>query len=320
MVNITVAPYRTNLQLTIFALAAVLLQLVVVPLFLVPETPVLAVVAVVVLSLSTPLNRALLHEAIHGRLARRRNMNDILGRALSIGSGVGFDAMRFGHLAHHRFPRHELDRADVIKAGRGRFAAFVNFYGGLLGWIHLREILASAAMLLPRRVIILLTEQALPKDDSILVLRGAIRRSLARRLRRARTDLLLIAVIYAGALYLYGSSWPVLVLAVAVRALIVSVQDNVAHYGTPPVIGAPAHNSVASRWLTMFMLNSNLHGVHHDRPELPWNALPQAPEAEENLAGNYIALVLRQFQGPRRSFSATALAAQNASPAPSLTA
>jgi fatty acid desaturase len=182
----------------------------------------------------------------------------------------------------------------------------LKFYGGLLGWIHLREIFASAVMLLPRRAIIFLTEHVLPKDDSISVLRGALRRTLDRRLRRARVDLMFVALIYAGALCLYGDLWPILLVGVAARALIISVQDNVAHYGTPAVVGAPAHNSKASRWASLFMLNQNLHGVHHDRPELPWNVLPSALESTgSSYAGSYLALAIRQFHGPRQSFAAS---------------
>ena len=85
----------------------------------------------------------------------------------------------------------------------------------------------------------------------------------------------------------------------ALRGLIVSLQDNVAHYDTPGVIGAPAHNSYASRLAALFMLNSNLHGVHHDQPEVPWNRLPRAfARAGGNYSGGYFTLLMRQFYGP----------------------
>lgn len=196
----------------------------------------------------------------------------------------------------------------MIEPGKSRVAAGLKFYGGLLGWIHLQENFASAIMLLPRRAGIFVTEHALPKDDSIIILRSAIRRTLDRRLRRARVDLMFVALIYASAFYLYGGSWPIFLTGVAARALIVSVQDNVAHYGTPAVVGAPAHNSKAWRWASLFMLNQNLHGAHHDRPELPWNGLPGALESTgSGYAGSYLALAAKQFYGPRQSFAATAV-------------
>jgi fatty acid desaturase len=296
-----VAPFRLNVLLTALALAATVLQFTIVPIFVLPYSPVLAAVFIVLVALSTPLNRALLHEAIHGRLARGRIWNERLGRALAVTSGIAFDAIRFGHLAHHQFPRHGLDRADVIEPGTNRFVAWLSFYAGLLGLIHVREILAVAVVVLPRRAIIALTDWALAHDDSLSVLHGRVRRSLARRLWRARTDLMSVTLIYAGAFYLYGTDWPVLLAAIAARAVILSVQDNVAHYGTPPVLGAPALNMNASRWFSRLMLNQNLHGMHHVRPELPWNKLPEALDANgKDIAGNYLALALAQFHGPKQ--------------------
>lgn len=303
MQEIGPAPYRVNLRLTVMALAAMSIQFVLTPLVFLPQAPELATAAVLLLSLATPIVRALLHEAIHGRLAQRRVWNDLLGRALAIYSGIAFDAIRFGHLAHHRFSRHALDRADVIEPNKNRVLACVIYYGGLIGWIHYREILASALLLLPRPAVEYLTDRALPKDESITILRAVIGRGLDRRLRRARIDLLCIGSIYTYVFYLYGHYWPILLLAISARAFIISVQDNVAHYGTPAMIGAPAHNSNASRWFSFFILNQNLHGVHHDRPELPWNKLPEAVELTGNgYVESYLILMLRQFRGPRRSF------------------
>ena len=300
MTNVVVPPYQTNLLLTALALAAVCIQLVVVPLILLPLSPVIATGLVLLLSFGTSLNRALLHEAIHGRLVQHKYWNDRLGRVLSISFGTAFDAMRFGHLAHHRFPRHALDRADVIEPGRNQFAAHVKYYVELLGWIHVREIFGSAVMLLPRRTIEFLTDRALPNDDPIATLRGALRRGLDRRLARARADLLFAAVVYAGTLYIYGSWWPILLAGVALRALIISLQDNVAHYDTPAVVGAAAQNSTASRWVSFFILNENLHSVHHCRPELPWDELPSRFKSTgSSYAGSYLGLVAKQFHGPR---------------------
>ncbi len=297
------APYRINAWLTAFALAAAFSQFVLVPVFLLPQAPAYACILVFLLSLITPISRALLHEAIHGRLLESRRWNDQLGRTLAITSGIAFDAIRFGHLAHHRFPRHALDRADVIALGANRVVAIVHFYGGLLGGIYLREILWSAILLLPRRAIEFLTNQALKNDETLGVLQSAIRRNLDRRLARTRTDLLFVTFVYAGSFYLYGDWWAILLIGVAMRALIISLQDNVAHYGTPAEIGAAAHNSYSSRWTSLFILNQNLHGVHHDRPEIPWSQLPHIFEATgKRYAGSYFPLLIRQFEGPREAF------------------
>ena len=69
-----VPPYRINVLLTATAFVIAVTQLVIVPLLLRPESgleaDLLAVLIAVLLSLTTPFNRALLHEAIHGRLVR----------------------------------------------------------------------------------------------------------------------------------------------------------------------------------------------------------------------------------------------------------
>ena len=109
----------------------------------------------------------------------------------------------------------------------------------------------------------------------------------------------MVILLYAGAFYLYGAWWPVLLMAIALRGLIVSLQDNVAHYDTPAVVGAAAHNTRTARWAGLFMLNTNLHGVHHDQPEVPWNHLPGAfARAGGDYSGGYFTLLMKQFYGP----------------------
>lgn len=305
----TLPPFRVNLVLTAAAFAVAVFQFVIVPVFLLPEVDLVSVAAAdmvaiavtVLLSLATPFSRALLHEAIHGRLARTTNWNVRLGRALAICSGISFDAIRLGHMVHHRFPRHSLDRADIIVPGKNRVSGIVEFYCGLLGWIYVREILSSLIMLLPRSAIMWVADRAMSSDEAVNVsLHGALRRGLDRRLQRIRIDSILVILVYAGAFYLYGGWWPVLLMVIALRGLVVSLQDNVAHYDTPADVGAPAHNSRAARWASLFMLNQNLHGVHHDRPDIAWNRLPDAfKRADGNYAGSYFSLLLKQFYGPQ---------------------
>jgi fatty acid desaturase len=304
MESVVSPPYRVNalLTATVFAIAAI--QLVAVPLLLMPESgleaDLLAVTIAVLLSLTTPFQRALLHEAIHSRLAARRGWNTFLGRALAVTSGISFDANRLGHMTHHRFPRHALDRADIIEPGANRVVVTIKFYLGLLGGLYVREILSSMLMLMPRRGINWVASNLLPEDDADgMVLHGALRRGLDRRLSRIRLDSALVVLIYGASFYLYGEWWWVLVLSIALRGLIVSLQDNVAHYDTPAVIGAPAHNTRTTRWAALFMLNSNLHGVHHDHPDVPWDSLPNAfQRGGGDYSGGYFALLAKQLSGP----------------------
>jgi fatty acid desaturase len=299
-------PYRLNAAFAATVVALAGLQLFVVPLALLPQAPLWAGVVVVLISLATPFNTAVLHEAIHGRLARVPGHNDRAGRLLAICAGVAFDVVRFGHLSHHRFNRHALDRPDIIEPGQNALAASLRYYAHLLGGLYFGEIIASLVMLLPRQVIEGLLKHAFAiEEPAIVAIYGSARRVLDRRIRRIRADAFLVVVIYGAAFYLYGAWWPLLVAGIALRGLIVSLQDNLPHYGTPAVINTPAYNSKAPRWLTRFMLHQNLHAVHHDRPELHWNSLPiMFAQAGRHYNGRYVVLLVRQLGGPRRPSAA----------------
>jgi fatty acid desaturase len=79
----------------------------------------------------------------------------------------------------------------------------------------------------------------------------------------------------------------------------ISVFDNVYHFGTP--IDRPdfARNLWLPAPLRLLILNMNMHRVHHERPALPWWALPAQFRANDD---HYDAPLLRtavaQFAGP----------------------
>ncbi len=301
-------PYALNATFAAAVIALGGTLLFVVPLALLPAWPAVAGIMVALIALATPFCTAVLHEAIHGRLALNAVRNDSMGRAVAICAGVSFDVVRFGHLAHHRSNRHALDRPDVIEPGQSALGAGLKYYGHLFGGLYLTEIVTTLAMWLPRGLIVFLLKRAMASDEpAITEIRIAAVRVLDRRVWQIRVDALIIVALYAAAFFFYGAYWPLLLVAVALRGFLVSLQDNAPHYGTPAVIGAAAHNTSAPRWLSLFILNQNLHAVHHDRPDLHWNALPGAfGSAHARFAGDYIALLLRQFRGPRRPRPMTA--------------
>lgn len=54
-----------------------------------------------------------MHEAIHGQLLPQRRLKESVARVLAIAYLLPFDAVRFGHLMHHRFTREPYDRPRV---------------------------------------------------------------------------------------------------------------------------------------------------------------------------------------------------------------
>jgi fatty acid desaturase len=298
-------PYRLNLALSAIALLLAAVLLWGLPLLLLPRHPMMAVLFALGLALLQPFHGALVHEAVHGRLAASASVNDVLGRALAGATGVAFDVLRFGHLAHHRYTRHGLDRPDILEPGTGRLAGAVGFYGHLLGGMYLGEIVASLACLLPRRVLKSLLNRFMARPDAAVPdVRSAAQRAVARRgpIWRARIDVLAAASAYGIAFALYGRFWPLLLAAMVLRGLIISLQDNAPHYGTPALIGAPAHNGSLSPLLAPVMLNQNFHDVHHSQPDLPWTALPTTFRAQgRTYGGSYCAILLRQLRGPLKA-------------------
>lgn len=299
------SPYRLNAAFAATVVVTGVLMLFAVPLVLLPHSPLAAGIAVVLLALATPFNTAVQHEAIHGRLSGRPALNDRMGRIIAVCSGVSFDVVRFGHLAHHRSNRHAFDRPDVIEPGQSAFIAAIKYYAHLFGGLYITEVFTTAAMLLPRRLIVFALKRAMAIDEpEITAMRIAAIRVLDRRLRRIRFDALCAILLYGCAIALYGAWWELLLMGVLLRGFIISLQDNLPHYGTPAVINAAAHNMSAPSWMRLFFLNQNLHATHHDQPDLHWTELPGAfGAARAHYTDRYFALLLRQFRGPRRPSS-----------------
>ena len=302
-------PYRLNAALTVLALGVVGCVLLVVPLGILPRWPEAVAWAVILAALVvTPLHSALLHEAIHGRLFATASANRWGGRALAVAIGVSFEVIKFGHLTHHRFNRHELDRPDVLDDGAPawrRAAAWPGYYMHLLGGVYLKEILGSLLFFLPVRILERLIDRTLrSREPATVAIRHAAHRALAHRDRlwRVRGDVAAATLLYGLSAWAYGSAWPMLLAFLLLRGAIVSLMDNAAHYGTPAVIGAPASDLRVPRWASWLMLHQNLHNLHHERPDLPWSVLPAVfARPGERLDGSYVTAVLRQFLGPRPS-------------------
>jgi fatty acid desaturase len=100
-------------------------------------------------------------------------------------------------------------------------------------------------------------------------------------------------------LWFAGSDWPWIIGGMLLRGSVISVLDNAPHYGTSVDSGQDATNSLAPGPVRAMLLNQNMHGVHHARPNLPWSALPRAfAEAGARYDVKWSRMVLRQFEGP----------------------
>jgi hypothetical protein len=108
----TGATDRLSVLLIGWGTAALALQLVVIPVWLLPASTAWGWLLVPLALLTTP-HWSLIHEAIHGTLLRSRWWNDHCGRSLAVGYGVPFALLKTGHLLHHRYSRTARERTEV---------------------------------------------------------------------------------------------------------------------------------------------------------------------------------------------------------------
>lgn len=242
---------------------------------------------------------SLVHEAIHGTLATPRPFNDGLGRLLAIVHGAPFAVLRLGHLLHHRHNRSALDAAECYDpALRSAAVAAAGYYARLLGGLYVAEVAAGVLLLLPRPVAGAAARRLAVADPMVAVM--APRLLEGRTLRSVRVDMCASLLLWAGAAAWWGDQAWMLAGFVGLRALAISLTDNLHHYGTPLGERRYATDLAVPRWLGAVLLEFQLHGVHHRNPALPWHRLRARFDAEgARVQGPWLPALLRQLRGPR---------------------
>lgn len=305
---------RANAFMLAFALAALGWELLGLPLMLRATHAFTFALAVTLIPVvfATPVHWGLVHEGIHGQLLRGRRANEGLARALAIGLALPFDAVRFGHLMHHRFTREAFDRPDVIASRGSRWRRRAAYYARLLGGFYLMELVLPLLAFLPKATARAIVAQGVGAQGEA----GAqVQRLFANhaadpvRRSRARRDWLLSLGLYALAFTLYGKHGLMLLAAMYLRGLWLSLADNLPHYDVALDEPGRARDFRVPRALGVLLMNHHLHRQHHLHPTLPWTALPTLVSVDEkprdqtgDAAGHsartpYLAAVLRQFRG-----------------------
>lgn len=292
---------RANLMLLLLAAMSVLLQFMALP-FLLTRYGVTALWLALPLIVLAPTQWGLIHEAIHGQLFAQRRVNEVCGRSLAIAFWLPFEAVRFGHLMHHRFTREPYDQPDVHEHATHRVIARMGYYVRLLGGLYVAELAIPLLAFVPVGIASRVVAQAIdnegPSGSDVQRLFVGFAANVDRR-RRIRRDWLLSLGTHLLALYFYGVWWPALVGTMYLRGVWLSLADNLPHYDVPLDEPQRARNfRVHAVWRPILM-NHQLHQLHHRYPTLPWTALPAlaretaTPSAAD---ASYFATAFRQFR------------------------
>jgi fatty acid desaturase len=266
--------------------------------------PTLALLATLVpVVLTTPIHWGLIHEGIHGLLLRDRRANEWLARLLAVGLAMPFDAVRFGHLMHHRFTREPFDRPDVDDATEPRWRKRLAYYVRLLGGLYVVELLLPLVAFLPARTARALIAHSVgahgPEGAQVQRL-FANHAGDAQKRRRARRDWLCSFVLYGLSFVLYGRAWPVLLAAMFLRGLWLSMADNLPHYGVALDEPGRARDLRVPRGIGVMLMNHHLHRQHHLHPTMPWTRLPELAREHAEPSSRrpaYFRAALKQLNG-----------------------
>jgi fatty acid desaturase len=251
-------------------------------------------------ALTEPLHYGLMHESMHGNLLPGENWNRRAGRALGITLGLPWETMRFGHLAHHGFNRHDYDRPEAYAAGQSRAAAAIVYFFKLVIGNSLLYAIIPFLLLLPVGATKWMVE-SVDQNPETAPLRAAALRTFSNPERRhaVQFDLAAIVALDVLAVWLWGAWWPVFVATIAARWFMLSLLDNAPHYGMPLDSGLNARNTRIPRWASWLVLNQNFHDIHHHNPQLYWRDLPgEFAQSAKSYDGSWFGALLRQFRGP----------------------
>ncbi|WP_162918441.1 fatty acid desaturase family protein [Taklimakanibacter deserti] len=246
---------------------------------------------------ATVMSWLLIHEAIHYKLLHNRQANDWLGRVHAILFGCPFHILKVGHMTHHRYNRSELDTTELVPRDTRHFLLWwLAYYARILGGLYMSEVLAPLMFFFwkrVRRVILAFTQ-----NRAVATILDMFTR---RMVETIQFDAVLSVGFIALQCYCNWDDLTPFVLLFFSRGLIVSFYDNAYHYGTDPNDPAAANNLSVPAFVKPFILNHNMHRVHHRHPLASWASLPDLFVADaDSFAGALMGTGLKQLKGPMR--------------------
>lgn len=220
---------------------------------------------------------SMMHECFHGHGHRSVRINYLMMWLSSTMFGASATFIHINHLGHHRRNRSPAERADYFDAQESRLRKTVAYYAAILGGLWLGSALGSVLLALA------------PPAWTRWLARAGERNTYAAAFAEFRAaDFLRIRLEVAAAI----GFWVLIGLALGWRpaALLLmygafafswSSLQWVYHMRTPLDLIEGAYNlrlPAPIRWL---FLNFNYNLTHHRAPQLRWQSLYGASDADE---------------------------------------
>jgi len=205
---------------------------------------------------------SLQHEVIHGHPTRHPRLNDLIG-APPLNLWLPYALYRDSHRRHHR----DAHLTDPLEDPESTYVTYEAWRraGPLRRWLHVACNTLVGRFLLgpPRAVALLWLRQAR--------LVGGGRIDLARVWLIHGVGVALVLVWVCGVCRIGIVSY---VACVVYPAMALSMIRSLAEHRAANDVGERTAVVERAGLLGLLFLNNNLHLLHHERPELPWYALP----------------------------------------------
>lgn len=308
-------PQRLNLSLLTLHSAAIIFQLFILPIYLIPQNGWWSLTIIPLAVLNNPL-WALMHECIHDAFNAAAWVNLAAGRWLSILFGSPFQILRLTHLSHHKFNRSPLEKGTEMYDPKrsSKFVAACQYYFYIICGVYLLEVFSAVMFLLPKICFREFGARLMEKGDRQEQWLAQKFQDHSRQ-TEIRIDALGILLLYGFGAYFYRGHLLVFFSMIAFRAVLISLMDNVYHYGTTLKVTISGHNLALPGVLARGLLNFNFHRIHHTHPNVPWTGLPYLYREKADYCDyNFFFAVARQFVGPMSLEQLQPLATSMANP------
>ncbi len=250
------------------------------------------VLLAVAFSFVMQLGFCLAHEAAHGKLHARSNVNEVLGVLLFTLFPGSYHLFEMAHLTHHRRNRSDAELEDYVLPSEIPWLKRVSYYLILCGMFWVLTPLAFVVL-------------AMTPSTIQIQARGEGAGSLSRYLQflngvnrwRIRRDLLATGAIWTVAAMFLHFRFSALAVCYGLFAFSWASQQYIYHVRTPRHAVLGAFDLDLWRPLGLLYLHFNYHLTHHVAAWVPWIYLPKI--AAQQPTRGFLTAYIEQWRPPQ---------------------